>query len=164
MSDITYHQATVADIDSLIALRVDFLAEAVGAGPPDPAWLTALRNFLNTTLPAGTLVVYLARAGAEHVGVGWLLYQQTVPSPASLSGRDAYVMNIYTLPAWRRRGVAAAIVGKLVDCARQTDCRRVALHALPHARTIYTRAGFHQVAEEGMTEMRLALRHNPQRR
>jgi GNAT superfamily N-acetyltransferase len=154
---IDYRLATIDDVETLLALRVEFIAEVIKKSLHDPIWMDAARQYLRTALPSGQLIACLAESTAQIVGTGWLVYQQIVPSPASLSGRDAYILNMYTRPPWRRRGIAREILQKLLDCARQTDCRRVTLHFVATARPLYSGAGF--VTTE--SEMRLDLRLNP---
>jgi GNAT superfamily N-acetyltransferase len=69
------------------------------------------------------------------------------------NGREAYIMNMYTRPQWRGQGIATAIFRRLLEIARQKDCTRVALHALPPGRPIYEKEGF----VVGDKEMRLDL-------
>jgi GNAT superfamily N-acetyltransferase len=157
VEQFAYRLASIDDVETLITLRIEFLAEVINTGLADPIWLDAVRQFLKTTLASGKLVVYLAESNGAAVGVGWLIYHQTVPSPASLTGRDAYVMDIYTRPQFRRRGIARAILQRLLDRARQTDCRRVTLHSVDDARSVYSGLGF--VPND--SEMRLDLRKNP---
>jgi GNAT superfamily N-acetyltransferase len=157
VEQIAYRLASVDDVETLLTLRIEFLAEVINTGLADPIWLDAMRQFLKTTLASGKLVVYLAESNGAAVGVGWLIYHQTVPSPASLTGRDAYVLDMYTRPQFRRRGIARTILQKLLERARQTDCRRVTLHSVDAARSVYGDVGF--AATD--SEMRLDLRKNP---
>jgi GNAT superfamily N-acetyltransferase len=155
--EVSYRRATLEDVEALIEIRLIFLAEVVPTVSRDPAWLAALRQFMVSGLPSEQLVIFIAEAGGQMVGTGWLLYQNMVPSPASLSGRDGLIFSMYTAPAWRRRGIGCTIVRKLLDVARTTDCRRVILHAVPEARQVYARAGFEAVD----SEMRIDLRLQP---
>jgi len=63
------------------------------------------------------------------------------------------MMNMYTLPAWRGRGIATALLRHLIQLARQTNCSRVSLHATPKAVPVYARLDF----KSADAEMRLAL-------
>jgi GNAT superfamily N-acetyltransferase len=60
---------------------------------------------------------------------------------------------MYTDPAWRRRGIASRLLQLLIDYARQNDCAKISMHALPKGRSIYVNAGFVPIE----TEMRLEL-------
>lgn len=153
MSDLHYRLATADDVEPLVALRAAFLAQVGGADPADATLRDALRHYFASALPAGEFVAWLAVADGQIVATSGLVIHRHPPSPTNLAGREAYVMNMYTLPAWRGRGLAAALLDRLIDHARAAGCCRVVLHALPRARSIYVRAGF--VPAEG--EMRLVL-------
>jgi GNAT superfamily N-acetyltransferase len=71
--------------------------------------------------------------------------------------------DLFVDPGWRRRGIATALVGRIVDVlrARGADCLEVT--ANPHAREFYSAAGFTDcgVAETefgAAPRMRLAIR------
>ena len=60
----------------------------------------------------------------------------------SLAGLRGQILNMYTTPAWRRRGIASELVRLLIRHARDKQCGRITLHALPGARRIYEGLGF----------------------
>ena len=97
---------------------------------------------------------YVAVANGQIVATSGLVIHRHPPSPSNLSGLTAYVMNMYTLPAWRGRGIATTLVDKLIELAKGKNCRRISLHATPMGRPVYARAGF--VPAEA--EMQLDLR------
>lgn len=66
---------------------------------------------------------------------------------------EAYILNIYTVPKWRGKGVATALVNEMVAFVRTTDIRRVWLHASRFGKHIYARTGFTVTTSE--MEMRL---------
>lgn len=57
-------------------------------------------------------------------------------SPAPL------VVNVYTEPAWRGRGVARALMQRLMSWASEEDYERVVLHASDDGRPLYVSLGF----------------------
>jgi GNAT superfamily N-acetyltransferase len=148
-----FRLATAEDAASLARLRAAFLAEVAQADAADPALLDALRRYFAAALPAGEFVAYLAEAGGEIVATSGLVFHRHAPSHHNHSGCEGYILNMYTLPAWRGRGIATTLLRKLLDVASERGCPRVSLHARPQGRPIYVKAGF--VAVE--TEMRLAL-------
>lgn len=157
MDNLVYRLATADDVESLTALRIAFLAEVSTSIPPGPELRAALTSYFARTLQSGEFAAYLAVADDRIVATSGLVYYHHPPSATNLHGCEAYVMNMYTLPVWRGRGIATALLEKLIEYARKTNSCRVSLHALPNARSIYLKAGFVPVD----TEMRLDLRRNP---
>ncbi|HMA32279.1 MAG TPA: GNAT family N-acetyltransferase [Casimicrobiaceae bacterium] len=55
---------------------------------------------------------------------------------------DGHVGRLAVIRAWRRRGVGAALLGRLVDEARRRGHARVVLNAQTQAMPFYARHGF----------------------
>jgi GNAT superfamily N-acetyltransferase len=66
-------------------------------------------------------------------------------------------MNMYTLPAWRGRGVATTLLTHVISYVRTTPCDRIWLHATAQGRPLYEKAGFAATHEE--MEMLLSASH-----
>ena len=153
-SPITYRMATIEDVEALTALRRDFLIEVADAEESDTAIAPRLRSWFDKKLRSGEFTAILALVADEVIASSGLVVHEHPPGIMIPNGREAYIMNMYTKPAWRGRGIATNIFRKLLEVAKQKDCSRVMLHALPLGRPIYEREGF--VA--GDKEMRLDLK------
>jgi ribosomal protein S18 acetylase RimI-like enzyme len=57
-------------------------------------------------------------------------------------GRQAIVLNVYTEPSYRRRGLARALMYEVLAWARETDLESLVLHAAPDGRPLYEALGF----------------------
>lgn len=142
MEQPIYRFATAHDVDALIELRMAFLGEVAGADADDRELRGALRDYFGAALGAGEFVSCLAEMQGRVIAASGMVFHQHPPSSANRSGKVAYIMNMYTLPQHRGRGIATELVTRLIAHARQNDCARAFLHALPNARSIYERAGF----------------------
>jgi GNAT superfamily N-acetyltransferase len=152
-SQITYRAADPKDVEALAILRREFLIEVADAQPDDASILPRLRNWFQEKLANGHFCAILACAGDEVIASSGLVVHEHPPGIMIPNGREAYIMNMYTKPNWRGHGIATIIFRKLLDIARQKNCSRVALHALPLGRAIYEKEGF----TPGNKEMRLDL-------
>jgi ribosomal protein S18 acetylase RimI-like enzyme len=153
VSKITFRFARPGDIPALVQLRLALQAEA-HPETPAPAGLAArLRKFFSAKIPAGEFLAAVAEVDGTLVAASGMIYQQLPPSVANPTGRAAYIMNVYVAPAFRRRGLATKLLKILVATARQARCRRVTLHAMPGARTLYAKLGFVARANEMKLEL-----------
>jgi GNAT superfamily N-acetyltransferase len=57
-------------------------------------------------------------------------------------------MNMYTLPKWRGKGIASALIQETVAFVKGTSAKRIWLHTTEVARPVYERAGFVTSATE----------------
>src|ERR1043165_1145177 len=61
---------------------------------------------------------------------------------AFAKGRHAIVLNVFTEPEWRGRGVAPLLMEEIIRWAREEKLDRLVLHASAQARSLYERMGF----------------------
>jgi ribosomal protein S18 acetylase RimI-like enzyme len=153
MPEIHYCRATLEDVQSLTDLRLDFLAEVNGYRPTDDSMRNALRHYFTQSISAGEFVACLAFAESQAIASSGLAFHHHPPSNRNPTGREAYIMNMYTVPEYRRRGIATKLLQMLIDKARESGCGKISLHVLPNGRSIYVKAGFAAIE----TEMRLNL-------
>ena len=145
--------ATLEDAEALVRLRVTFLEEVgnFGEGVDVGEVAAAFRRYLLRKLPAGEFLAWVAEDGGEVVATSGLVFFERPPNGTSPTGLEAYVMNMYTKPGWRGRGIASALLAEAIRHVKKTGARRVWLHATSVGRPVYERAGF--VASD--TEMEL---------
>jgi hypothetical protein len=74
MESVEFRLATAGDLESLVALRAEFLAELTGCDPGDPTLLTAMSRYFSATIPTGDFIAYLAVA-ALHFGEASVTFQ-----------------------------------------------------------------------------------------
>src|SRR6266566_223497 len=139
---ITYRKADWRDVEALAVLRREFLIEVADAQPGDASILPRLRDWFKEKLANGQFCAFLAVVGDEVIASSGLVVHEHPPGIMIPNGREAYIMNMYTRPAWRGRGIATIIFRKLLEVAKEKECTRVALHALPLGRAIYEKEGF----------------------
>ena len=66
---------------------------------------------------------------------------------AIAEGRHAIVINVFTEPDWRRRGLATLLMKQIIGWARAERLNRLVLHASDEGRAVYERLGFIQTNE-----------------
>jgi GNAT superfamily N-acetyltransferase len=141
-------QATIDDIEQLVRLRLAMMAEIAGpdGGGVDPdsgkALAEANRSYLEETMPTGEFVAYIVESGGAMVATSGLRVYRMAPHTGNLRGIGAYVLNMYTMPEWRGRGLASALLERLVEHAREAGAMSVSLRATAAGRPVYERYGF----------------------
>jgi GNAT superfamily N-acetyltransferase len=71
---------------------------------------------------------------------------------AFAKGRHAIVLNVFTEPEWRNRGIALLLMNEIIRWAREQKLDRLVLHASTQARSLYERMGFVATNEMRFTE------------
>lgn len=146
----TIRRATLDDLEVLVGLRLALFREMGELREEGEAadLAAAIRRYLATDLPTGQFHAWVARADDETIGCGGLVFLQKPPSLGNHSGREAYIMNMYTAPTWRGRGVASRLLATILAFVRESGVARARLHATEQGRPIYERAGFRPTGTE----------------
>jgi len=76
------------------------------------------------------------------VSSGGVVIDQHPPGPGNLSGQIGYVMNVVTIPRYRRRGFAHRIMRVMLKWLAEQGIQCVALHTTEMGRPLYEELGF----------------------
>ncbi|WP_310597339.1 GNAT family N-acetyltransferase [Aeromonas aquatica] len=137
-------EANIADIPALVALRMRLFCEVGELDTPggDPALWQATRDYFTRAMGEGSTRSWVVETEGALVACGTLALFVRPPYPGTLSGREGYVLNIVTLPAWRRRGMAGALLDAMLVYAREQQLGKLWLHTSDEGRALYERRGF----------------------
>ncbi len=136
--------ASLADADVLVAHRVSMFTD-MEVEMDATLVASKFRRWLFDALPSGVYRAWLAEAGDRTVvGGGGITVVPWPPGPRSLGDRLAFVYNIYTQPAHRRRGVARLVMEAIHAWCRSAGVTSVALNASPDARQLYESLGYQE--------------------
>lgn len=147
---LTIGQASVADISALEQLRMDYLKEDFGelTDEQEQMLLAEIDPYLRWHLGTG-LMVFVARDDeAGIVSCAWLLLIEKPPSPRFPHGRTGTLFNVYTAPAFRRRGLASRVMDALIEDARIRHLDLLELNATEDGYPLYRSLGFRNAHEK----------------
>ncbi|MGZ4969669.1 MAG: GNAT family N-acetyltransferase [Methylobacter sp.] len=137
-------EATDKDIPQLVELRMRLFAELGEIPNPEaaPELRAATTEYFERTVETNQARSWVALVDDSIVAVGTLAEFQRPPYIGNLSGREAYLLNMFTLPSFRRRGIADLIFKHVLAFAKAQGYGKVWLHASPDGCSLYERHGF----------------------
>ena len=149
-------RAAVDDVEMLVQLRLALQHESehIESDAQIETVRQAIYKYMLEKMPTEEFIVWVAEIEDKIVATSGLIFFAKPPSEKNLSGREAYVLNMYTVPQWRGKGLATMLLQELTYYVKKTDARRIWLYATADGKPIYEKAGF--VAKERHTlEMEL---------
>jgi GNAT superfamily N-acetyltransferase len=151
---VSIREASPSDIPEIVRLR-RCMYEDMNYKDADAlqAMSSLTADFLEKALPDGTFRAWLARDSNHVIAGGAVIITAWPAHPYDLECRRATILNVYTDPAYRRRGIARQLMQTMIDWCKQQGFARVTLHASDDGRHLYESLGF-----EPNNEMRLKLR------
>ena len=148
---IVYQKLTLDRAEAFIALRIRQLKEEGAKENTDLR--PALRDYYARHMADGTFVSWLALDGEEIVGTSGMSFVEKPPYFGCESGKIGLLSSMYTLPAYRRRGIARELLSRVVEEARKAGCGAVHITASDMGVKLYTAFGF--VKNENFMQFKL---------
>lgn len=152
MSDgLVIRTATVADAPVLAEHRAAIFRDMGTLHPDAHAPLVAATTaYFHDAIPSGEYVAFVAvpaDAPDRIVAGAGVQFRRRIPRVAAGVSRlasdwEGLVVNVYTDPTWRRRGVARRLMQRVIDAARERGVGGLVLHASAEGRPLYEGLGF----------------------
>lgn len=148
--ELWYKKADLEDLECLVNTRLQVLRAANCLdNRVDTTQVEAQsREYYKQALAEGTHTAYLVFDGTTFVGAGGVSFFRVMPTFHNPTGRKAYIMNLYTHPHYRRRGIARKTLDLLVAAAKEKGVSAISLEATPMGRPLYKSYGFVELRDE----------------
>ncbi len=142
---INYRRANIDDIKILIDFRIRFLNELYNH-PEDEESQTlknVLQGYFSKAIPGHDFIAWLAEYDGKTIGTSGMVIWKIPSRYGGLeSGRLGYILNMYTIPEARNKGICTRLLNELIKEARSLGLKYVHLHASIDGMNIYKKAGF----------------------
>lgn len=139
--NITFRKAQREDIPLLVKFRISQLNDE--EEHPQAELETILDGWFQRMLDESRLIQYLAVCQDQVIACGALLVMELPPDFFNPTGRIAYLTNMYTLPEYRRRGIASHLLDLLKKEAENKHLDGIYLEASQWGAPLYRKYGFY---------------------
>lgn len=137
-------KATIHDIEALLSLRISLLKEVneLRSYEGERSFRLATENYLHTALPSEQFTSYIATINDTVVSMSGITFFERPPYIGNLEGKEAYILNMYTLPEHRGNGIAKQLLERCIEECKKKQVKRTWLHASEDGEPLYQKAGF----------------------
>jgi ribosomal protein S18 acetylase RimI-like enzyme len=145
-----FKKALRKDLDLLVAGRLEVLRDAnkLPANAEMAEVEAETRKYYSESFEKDSNVTYLVYDGSRWIAAGSVSFYRIMPTYHNPSGKKAYIMNVYTHPDYRRKGIAMKMLELLVAEARNRGIGQISLEATEEGKPLYEKFGFTQMKEE----------------
>lgn len=109
--------------------------------PDQAAFTTATTTYLKEHLGSDLLVRH-GMDGERIAATAMLQIYDTPPRPSCPNGKSALLMNVWTDPEFRRRGLARRVIKALIADAREREVGTIFLDYTDEGLHLYRQLGF----------------------
>lgn len=147
-TDITYRSATAEDSDFLIKSRLEFI-NVTNTDSNYELIKANLYKYFEKAFKENQCDIILAEKESVVIGTGIVFYYDSVPSSFNPWGKNAYITSMYVNEGYRRRGIAATILDKLINIAKTKKYYIFILQPSDMGKPLYEKFGFFE-GKKGM--------------
>lgn len=154
---LSYRRASIDDVETLVCYRIRFLSELHNHPEDDETEILrkSLRGYFTKAIPSNDFIAWLAEYNERIVGTGGMVVWERPANYGGLeSGKLGYILNCYTIPEARRKGICTRLLNELIREAKSLGLKYLHLNATEDGMNIYRKAGF---AESDDVELKLRL-------
>lgn len=127
IQNLKYKKATIQDIDELVKTRIIVLRAANKLSDDVDMSIVEQEScaYYKRALERGEHIAYLVYDNEKFIGSGGVSFYQVMPTYHNPTGKKAYIMNMYTSPEYRRKGIAFHTLDLLVKDAQKQGVSQI---------------------------------------
>lgn len=147
---IKIRRATIEDLKSIIRFRIDLFEEMglLEGETKKISFQKACEQYFSQYLPDNRYLSWIAENNGTIVAASGLVFLQKPPTPENTSGKEAYIMNMFTLPKWRNKGIASKLLVEMINFINEIGITLISLHTTEIGRSVYEEIGFIRIDTE----------------
>ncbi len=140
--NITYKKLTDKELDIFIKMRITQLREE--GGTEDIDITHELKNYYKRHMADGTFISWLAfdTDNGKIVGTSGISIVEKPPYFSCPTGRIALLSSMFTDKSYRRKGIATALLSRIVNEAKEQKCGTIQITASDTGVLLYSNFGF----------------------
>jgi GNAT superfamily N-acetyltransferase len=143
LGDTTIREASPTDIPEILRQRRRMYEDTHHTDSVVLDAVVSLSSaYLKTAMADGSFRAWLAADGDRVVAGGAVVISPWPAHPYDLECRRATILNVYTDPEYRRRGIARKLMQTIIAWCQREGFARVTLHASDEGRHLYESLGF----------------------
>lgn len=144
LSDIKIREVGSDEVEMLTTYRMAYLAEMQGERSIEyqEKLRIELTRYFAEALAENRLFAFLAELNGEALSFGAMVLKKIPGDFNQSSYLEGDILNMYTVPFARRKGISALILQQLITEARYRGVTKVSLHTSKDGEKLYRKFGF----------------------
>jgi len=144
VEEVKIRRVEEPDIPSMTAARLDYLVEMQGERSHEylQELHQKLQDFFKLTMLEGSFFALQAEYEGKIVSYGGMILKKIPGDLNQSSYLEGEILNMYTLPEYRRKGISSQLLKQLLREAKKMGISKVALHCSKDGEPLYRKFGF----------------------
>lgn len=144
ISKVHVRKVEAGEIGLLVEYRLAYLTELQGERSREfqEKLKIELHNYFSKAMAEKRIFAFLAELNREILGFGAMVIKRIPGDFNQPTIVEGDILNMYTLPIARRKGISAMILENLLGEARHLGLTKVSLHTSKDGEKLYRKYGF----------------------
>lgn len=144
LSRITIREISANEVELLTTYRMAYLTEMQGERDEDYQQMlkSELNQYFSDALAEKRFFAFLAELNGEILSFGAMVLKKIPGDFNQSSYLEGDILNMYTVPFARRKGISAIILQHLLNEAMRREVSKVSLHTSKDGEKLYRKFGF----------------------
>ena len=113
-------KADMDDLNTLVELRLDCLRAMDGLSEEEEASIRpTLKPYFTEHLDRDLIVAVAETSAGTIASTAFIVTSERPPNPSFITGRVGALLNVYTCPEFRGKGIATSVVSYILEEARK---------------------------------------------
>jgi GNAT superfamily N-acetyltransferase len=150
--NLVYRKLCPDDRDLFIRLRLDFINEFhKDVDEIEKEKLkTSLQSYFNRHIENDEFIGIVCEYDKEIISVAYLVIGEWPPNRNFINGKIGTLLNVYTYPEYRKKGIAANIIKMIIEEAKKQNVSMINLLATEDGENVYRKLGFLETEDKSM--------------
>ena len=157
--DINMRMATIDDIDKLVKARFDYLEDDKVEMTFEQRLIIEvnLQQYFSSHLGTNDFFAVLVEHDDQIISLAFLAISEKPPNEFFPTGKVGTLLNVFTYPEYRKKGLATNMINTLIKEAKQQNLSYIELSSSESGKPLYKKFGFEELKPSKYTEMKLSL-------
>jgi len=144
ISNVKIHKVEEEDVSSMVQYRIDYLTEMQGVRERTfiEQLKTEMFGFFQKSISNGSFIAFVAEFDGNILAYGGMVIREIPGDFNRSSYLEADILNMYTIPVARRKGISTIILKQLLSEAKSMGITKIALHTSKDGEKLYRSVGF----------------------
>lgn len=144
LSNIQIREIGTSEVETLTTYRMAYLAELQGEQSEEyqQKLQKELNEYFTQALAEKRFFAFLAELNGEILSFGAMVIKKIPGDFNQSSYLEGDILNMFTVPFARRKGISALILQQLINEAKNRGISKVSLHTSKDGEKLYRKFGF----------------------
>lgn len=138
-------KAGINDIDELIKIRIAYLKEDYGNISLEQIdqLKRQLKEYYSNHIDSD-MIAYISEENSEVISSVFLIVIEKPANPTFMSGKIGNILNVYTKPEYRKKGIGGQLLKSAINEARKMNLSYLELKSTKAGFKLYNELGFEE--------------------